>query len=169
MNAQVNSKEDHRQAVDHAERATAQFIAFQVDDREYAIDILAVREIRGWSPVTAVPNSPEEILGIVNLRGAIVPIVDLKACFGDGKTDIAKSNVVVIVRITQHVVGLVVDAVSDILSVNPSSIQPMPELQAGGAKLVPQIINFEDRLLGVLDLNRIIDLEHLDEVAATVQ
>ncbi len=56
MNAQVNSKEDHRQAVDHAERATAQFIAFQVDDREYAIDILAVREILGWSPVTVVTN-----------------------------------------------------------------------------------------------------------------
>ena len=169
MTTESYAKEDHREAVNNAERATAQFIAFQVDDREYGIDILSVREIRGWSPVTGVPNSPNEVLGIVNLRGAIVPIIDLKACFGDGTTDIAKSNVVVIVRIEHHVVGLVVDAVSDILSVNPSAIQPMPELQGSGAKLVPQIINYEGRLLGVLDLGRIMDLDKLEGVAATVQ
>jgi purine-binding chemotaxis protein CheW len=161
------STEDHRQAVDQAERATAQFIAFHVDEREYGVDILSVREICGWSPVTAVPNSSSEVLGIVNLRGAIVPVIDLKSCFGAGRTQVDKSSVVVIVRIGRQVVGLVVDGVSDILSVNPGEIQPMPDLHGGEANLVPRIINHEGRLLGILDLNQIVDIDELEVVAAT--
>ncbi len=137
-------------------------MAVGVGDRSYVIDIHSVREIRGWTNVTPIPDSPPAVIGIVNLRGAIVPIVDVRVCFGDAPTRADRSNVVVIVAIDEHLVGLLVDAVSDIITVAQSALQDMPTIDAsGGPRIVPEVINHEDRLLGVIDLARLVDAESL--------
>lgn len=141
---------------------TRQFVAVTTGDRAYVIDIYSVREIRGWTQVTPIPDSPPAILGIVNLRGAIVPIVDVHACFGDPPANIDKSNVVVIVSIHDTLVGLLVDSVSDIITVGPEAAHDMPMLdRTSETSIIPELINDEEKLLGVIDLERLIDGETL--------
>lgn len=105
-----------------------QFITFTLDSQEYGIDIMVVREIKGWSPTTSIPNSPAHVRGVMNLRGVIVPIFDLRARFGMGLTDPSKMHVVVIVSLHAKTVGLLVDAVSDIISIEPDAVRPVPDM-----------------------------------------
>lgn len=134
-----------------------QFIAFALGDREFGVDIMAVREIRGWSGTTPIPNSSPAVLGVVNLRGTIVPVIDLRVCFGIERTDLTRTNVVFIVRIGDRTFGLVVDAVSDILSVKETDIQPIREIEETSQEsAVSQIIVLEGRLVGVIDLAKLI-------------
>lgn len=104
-----------------------QFISFKVGPENYAIDILSVREIKGWTSTTVLPNQPEYVLGVLNLRGAIVPVFDLRCRFGQGLTETTRSHVVIIVRVSERTIGLLVDAVSDILTVNSNDIRPVPD------------------------------------------
>lgn len=99
-------------------------ISFEVDDRTYGVDIQAVREIRAWSGVTALPNAPDYVRGVMNLRGAVIPIVDLRARFGGGHTDAKATHVIVVVEIAGKWVGLLVDAVSDIVELAADAVQP---------------------------------------------
>lgn len=105
-----------------------QFISFRVDDQEFAIDIISVREIKGWTETTTLPNQQEYLLGVLNLRGTIVPIYDLRCRFGMGLTTATRSHVVIIVSVRERTIGLLVDAVSDILTVNSNDIRPVPEM-----------------------------------------
>ena len=105
-----------------------QFITFTLDDQEYGIDIMVVREIKGWSVTTSIPNAPSHVRGVMNLRGVIVPIFDLRARFGMGLTEPSKMHVVVIVSLKSKTVGLLVDAVSDIISIQPDAIRPVPDM-----------------------------------------
>lgn len=108
---------------------TRQFISFRVGESEYAIDILAVREIKGWTETTVLPNQPEFVLGVMNLRGAIVPVFDLRCRFGLGLTEATPIHVVIIVSVSDRIIGLLVDAVSDILTVDAGEIRPVPETE----------------------------------------
>jgi purine-binding chemotaxis protein CheW len=105
----------------------AQFITFAVEGDEYGIDINAVREIKAWTPTTSLPNADAFMRGVINLRGAIVPIYDLRALFGKGATAATVKHVVMIVAVEERTLGLLVDAVSDIISLDASAIQPPPE------------------------------------------
>ena len=141
---------------------TEQFITFKIGEREFGVDIMAVREIRGWSPATKIPNSPKAVLGVVNLRGAIIPILDLRACFGEDLTRASKAHVVIIVVIGSRVAGILVDAVSDILSVRTTDIQPIPEVDRQERNnMVSEVIVIEKRLVGVLSLERLISQSQL--------
>lgn len=95
-----------------------QFITFTIGEEEYGVDIMDVREIKGWTQATRLPNSPNYVRGVVNLRGIMVPVLDLRARFGMGRTEVTKTHVVVIVTVEKRVLGLLVDAVSDILSMS---------------------------------------------------
>ena len=108
---------------------TVQFISFRVGEQEFAIDIMAVREIKGWTDTTTLPNQEEYLLGVLNLRGTIVPIYDLRCRFGLGLTVATRSHVVIIVSVLDRTIGLLVDAVSDILTVNSNEIRPVPEME----------------------------------------
>ncbi len=105
-----------------------QFMTFALGAEEYGIDIMAVREIKGWTDTTMIPNAPSHVRGVINLRGIVVPIFDLRVRFGMGRTDATKMHVVIIVSIETRTVGLLVDAVSDIIAVNQDEIRPVPEM-----------------------------------------
>lgn len=105
-----------------------QFITCTLNDAEYGIDIMAVREIKGWTETTALPHAPRWIRGVINLRGIIVPILDLRARFGQGETAPTPMHVVVIIQTGARMAGLLVDAVSDIISISGGDIRPVPEM-----------------------------------------
>ena len=105
-----------------------QFITFTLGEAEYGIDIMVVREIKGWAHTTMIPNAPPHVRGVINLRGVIVPIFDLRTRFGIGVTVPTKMHVVIIVAAGTRTVGLLVDTVSDIISVDPKEIRDVPEM-----------------------------------------
>ena len=102
-----------------AETGSLQFITFTLGEEDYGVDIMVVREIKGWTETTAIPNAPRFIHGVINLRGIIVPIMDLRARFGMALTVPSRMHVVIIINTGARTIGLLVDAVSDIISVTP--------------------------------------------------
>jgi purine-binding chemotaxis protein CheW len=111
-----------------ADENSHQFMTFALGEEEYGIDIMAVREIKGWTDTTTIPNAPAHVRGVINLRGIVVPIFDLRVRFGMGRTEATKMHVVIIVSIETRTVGLLVDAVSDIIAVRHDEIRPVPEM-----------------------------------------
>lgn len=112
---------------------SSEYLSFVLGEEQYAVEILQVQEIRGWQPVTPIPNTPNYFCGVLNLRGAIIPIIDLRLRLGMPFLEHTKTTVVVVLKLKNEnkIVGLVVDAVSDTHQVNKSAIQPIPELGAG--------------------------------------
>lgn len=139
-----------------------QFISFRVGEEDYAIDIMTVREIKGWTDATTLPNQPEFILGVLNLRGTIVPVFDLRCRFGLGLTKATKSHVVIIVSVLDRTLGLLVDAVSDILTVNAEQIRDVPEMdRTVSADFLSGIIAVNDSMVVLLSLEALFGREAL--------
>jgi purine-binding chemotaxis protein CheW len=107
-----------------------QFISFAIGDDQYGVDIMAVREIKGWSEITHLPKQPDYMRGVLNLRGAMVPIIDLRCRFGQGMTEATPLHVVIVVQIGPRMVGLLADRVLDIISFEASQVQPVPRVSA---------------------------------------
>ncbi|MFM9844863.1 MAG: chemotaxis protein CheW [Dongiaceae bacterium] len=126
MNAQLASAE--QPAAVAAESARRQIVTFRVGAESYGIGIQSVREIRAWSPATALPEAPDFVRGVINLRGQMVPILDLRARFGQGETEATPTHVVIVVAVGARTVGVLVDAVSDIVSIADQDIKPVPEI-----------------------------------------
>lgn len=110
------------------EGAAAEYLAFTLGSEEYGIDILRVQEIRGYEPVTRIANAPEFIKGVVNLRGTIIPVVDMRIKFNLGTPTYDQFTVVIILNIAGRVVGMVVDSVSDVTTLTPDQVRPAPEI-----------------------------------------
>ncbi len=141
---------------------TVQFVSFKVDESEYGIDIMAVREIQGWVNVTTLPNTPEYVRGVLNLRGVIVPLFDLRCRFGNGLTDATALHVVIIVAVGERTMGLLVDAVSDILTINSEEILPVPEIESrGDQRFLDGLITVQDRMVALLEIDRLFDIDEL--------
>jgi purine-binding chemotaxis protein CheW len=111
-----------------ASDATHQYLTFALGQEEYGVEILKIREIKGFSPLTPLPNAPHYVKGVLNLRGTIVPIIDLRARFAMAAVECTKYTVIVVVQVGGQTVGFVVDAVSDVLTVSRDAIQPTPDL-----------------------------------------
>lgn len=111
-----------------ANTVTHQYIKFLATGQEFAADIMSVREIRGWTQATVVPHAPDYVLGNINLRGVVLPVVDLKARLGMGFTEPSPSHVIIVMESGPRLIGILVEAVLDILSVADTQIQPMPDL-----------------------------------------
>jgi purine-binding chemotaxis protein CheW len=134
-----------------------QYLSFVLGKEEYGIDILKVQEIRGYSAITAIPNTPAYIRGVINLRGAVVPIVDLRAKFGLAATEYDKFTVIIVVTIGTRVAGLVVDAVSDVLNVSRSDVEPTPEFGAAvDTSFITGMAKVADKLVLLLDIDRVV-------------
>ncbi len=147
-----------------AEVDSLQLIAFSIDEQTYSVEITTVREIRAWNGATPLPNTREFVRGVINLRGTIVPIFDLRARFGEGKTSPTKTHVVVVMSVDDKFVGILVDAVSDILTVKKSDVHPVPENNsASDNELLRGIITHDKRMVGLIDLHAIVDGAKLDE------
>lgn len=130
-----------------------EFLTFRLGAEEYGIDILKVQEIRGYEMVTTIANAPDFIKGVINLRGAIVPIVDLRIKFRLGRAEYDQFTVVIILNVASRIVGIVVDSVSDVLTLVPDQIRPAPEFGAAvDTRYVTGIGALEERMLILVDI-----------------
>jgi purine-binding chemotaxis protein CheW len=133
-----------------------EFIAFRVGEQDFCVDVMSVREIRGWTPATALPQSPSYMRGVINLRGAVLPIVDLAARLGFAMSEPSARHVIIVTQVDKNVVGLLVDAVSDILTVTDETIQQTPEIAAQATKaFVRGILAIENRMISLLELESV--------------
>jgi len=141
-----------------SDNLTRQFISFTVAGEEYGVDIMAIREIKGWSPATALPEAPNYVRGVIDLRGAIVPIIDVRARFHGGLTEVSPTHVILVVAIDDLMVGLLADAVVDIVTVAAGSIKPVPEVdQREQCAFLAGIVSVEGRMVILLDLPHLLD------------
>ncbi len=143
-----------------SEYSTRQFISFTIGDEEYGVDIMAIREIKGWTVTTDLPNTPPYMRGVINLRGAIVPILDLRARFAGQLTEANERHVIIVVAVGRRVAGILVDAVADIITVRTADIQPVPQLdEAAAAGFVTGLVTVDGRMVALLDLTRVFAFE----------
>ena len=119
-----------------AANGNTEFISFAIGNDQYGVDIMAVREIKEWSNVTHLPKQPDYVRGVLNLRGVIVPIIDLRCRFGQGVTETSPMHVFIIVQIGDNLVGLLADRVSDIVSADPGDIKPVPNVSRSAGELL---------------------------------
>jgi purine-binding chemotaxis protein CheW len=130
-----------------------ELIAFRIGDQEFCVNIMAVREIRGWTPVTAMPHAPPYMVGVINLRGAVLPIVDLSARLGMKNADATTRHVIIVTQVYRKFVGLLVDAVSDILTVTEDNIQPTPEISTDlQRQFARNVLAIENRMICLIEL-----------------
>jgi len=137
------------------EEAVQQFLTFNIGGEEYGVGLMSVREIKGWSKTTRLPNSPDFMKGVINLRGVVIPIFDLRKRFGMGDTEPTEKNAVIILAVGKRLIGLLVDAVSDILSANASDIRPAPHVESKiDANFVSGLIAIEEKMVVLLDVEK---------------
>ena len=133
-----------------------EFLAFTLGKEEYGIDILKVQEIRGYEAVTRIANAPEFVKGVVNLRGIIVPIVDMRIKFNLGEPTYDQFTVVIILNISGRVVGMVVDSVSDVITLSPEQIKPAPEMgTAFNTDYLIGLGTLDERMLILVDIDKL--------------
>jgi len=134
-----------------------EFLSFRLGAESYAIDILKVQEIRGWEQPTAIANSPPFIKGVINLRGVIVPILDLRVKFRLADAGYDDFTVVIILNVASRVVGAVVDSVSDVLALAQEAIRPTPEFSSAtfDTRYITGLATVEDELLILLDIEKL--------------
>ena len=137
-----------------------QYLTFRLAQEEYGVSILRVQEIKGYSAVTPIPNTPPHVRGVMNLRGAVMPVLDLRLRFGLPQAETTKFTVIVVVNVANKIVGLVVDAVNDVLDCEAQSIEPCPSLGAGvDTSFLTGMAKQGERLVALLDLERVFGVE----------
>jgi purine-binding chemotaxis protein CheW len=149
---------------------TRQMLTFVLGDETYGVDILRVQEIRGWSPVTRIPQSPQHVLGVLNLRGSIVPIVDLRMRLSFAKAEYNAVTVIIVLSVEsahgRRDVGVVVDAVSDVMDVKTSEMKPAPDLGTQvNTEYIQGLATIADRMVMLLDIDRLIAADIMDAAA----
>jgi purine-binding chemotaxis protein CheW len=134
-----------------------ELIAFRVGVQEFCVNIMAVCEIRGWTEATALPKAPRFLRGVINLRGAVLPIVDFAVRLGLPSTEPTARHVVIVAQINHQQVGLLVDAVSDILTINDDLIQPTPDIASDLVKaFVRGLLPIDGRMISLVSLDHVL-------------
>lgn len=150
-----------------------QYLTFTVGEEEYGVNIMSVREIKGWNETTRLPNTPGYMKGVINLRGVVIPIFDLRGRFAMGETNPDSKNVVIILAIEERLIGVLVDTVSDILEVESSKIRQAPKIENKiDAEFVDGLISVEDKMVVILNVEYLFDSDVLaqsEKTAASVQ
>ena len=147
---------------------SVQFLSFTLGEEEYGVDILRVQEIRSWEPVSRIPNVPSYEKGVVNLRGAIVPIIDLRERFGLGCSQYTSMTVIVVLQAhigdKTRVIGVVVDAVSDVIDVDKKNIQSAPNFGAKvSTEFISGLVSVNQRMVMLLDVDKLLKLDGVDD------
>lgn len=133
-----------------------ELLSFRVADQEYSVDIMSVREIRGWTRATSLPHAPDYVRGVINLRGSVLPVVDLATRLGIEAGDPNERSVIIVVDVGGRTVGLRVDAVSDILSIPLGDLQAPPDLVTEQAdSFIRALTIVEGRMIRVLEVGRV--------------
>jgi len=144
-----------------------EYLTFRLDQEEYGIDILKVQEIRGYEPPTRIANAPEFIKGVVNLRGTIVPIVDMRIKFNCAQADYNTFTVVIILNLRQRVVGIVVDSVSDVMELASGSVRAAPDIESAiDNSCILGLGSVGERMLILLDIEKLMSSVDMGLVAA---
>ena len=153
--------------------ATVQQLTFSLAGEEYGVDILTVREIRGWTRVTRIPQTPAYVLGVLNLRGAIVPVMDLRLRFGLERESYGDNTVMIVVAVAERLFGIVVDAVSDVVDIDMAAIRPVPDMGAVvDTRYLKGLATHVERMVMLLDVEKLMrpeDVETLDAALPAVQ
>lgn len=154
------------QTVLSAEGGTQEYLTFTLGKEEYAMDILKVQEIRGYDSVTHIANSPDFMKGVINLRGVIVPIIDMRIKFNLGNVVYDEFTVVIIINVLGRVIGMVVDGVSDVVTLPPEQIRPAPEFGSGiNAEYITGIGTVNEQMLILTDIERLIGSDDMQLMA----
>ena len=151
------------------QEGTNQYLTFILGGEEYAVDILKVREIRGWESVTNIPNTPDYVLGVINLRGTVVPIIDLRRRFALDKADFGSTTVVIVTKVEHNgkdrTVGMVVDAVSEVYNIDEKLISAAPDI--GGAisiDFIKGLATFDEKMLIILEIDELVNTGVLQDI-----
>jgi purine-binding chemotaxis protein CheW len=140
----------------------SQYLTFALGGEEYGVEILKVQEIRGYTSITPIPNTPPHIKGVMNLRGAIVPVVDLRRTLAMPATEYSPFSVIIVVTVGTRVMGLIVDAVSDVLDVARTDIHPTPDFGTRiDARFIQGMARVGDKLVVLLDIDRVLVAEEV--------
>ncbi len=135
--------------------ATLEIIAFQLHEQQFCVRTTTIREIRGWGPATAIPHAPPDVIGVMNLRGSVIPIIDLANKLGMRSTEPTPRSAIVVAEVHGMAMGLLVDRVSDILTIDESMLQPVPEVSVSlGSDFADDIIAQPDGMICFLNLER---------------
>lgn len=150
-----------------------QFLTFMLDGEEYGVDILRVQEIKGWDAVTTIPNTPDYIRGVMNLRGTIVPIIDMRIRFSMKHMEYGPTTVVIVLRVegkcNSRVMGIVVDGVSDVYNLKQTDIKPSPSFgSAVDTEFVKGITTVGEKLVVILDIDYMLNSAELDTLDSSM-
>jgi len=163
--------ESVQEQINQQSDADNQILSFLLGDEQYGVDILRVQEIKGWQRTTEIPNSPDYVMGVINLRGAVVPVIDLRVRFGLDKITYDESTVVIILRAAdeqtgiQKIIGIVVDGVSDVHTIDLNTLQISPEISGNiHTEYVRGLATFEDKMVIVLHIDQLVSNGILKEI-----
>jgi purine-binding chemotaxis protein CheW len=133
-----------------------QVVSFKIGQEHYGIDIQLVREIRAWQVATPLPNTPPFVRGVINLRGTIVPVLDLRARFGQGTTAPSTAHVIIVVAVGSRIVGILVDAVSDIVTLPKGDIKPVPVMEDSAADdCLDGLVTVHEQMIALVSIERV--------------
>ncbi len=147
-----------------------QYLTFMLSGEEYGVDILRIQEIKGWDRITHIPNTPAYMLGVINLRGAIVPVVDLRRRFEMTTKEFGPTTVVIVLKVLgedrERIMGVVVDAVSDVYDIPESTLKPAPPASAAGSIMesVRSLATVEEKMVILLDVDHLLNTDELSEL-----
>lgn len=145
----------------HSADGGAQYLTFMLAGEEYGVEILGVQEIKGWDRSTEIPNTPDYVLGVINLRGAVIPVIDLRRRFGMETREFTKLTVVIVVRVDtddgEKTVGLVVDAVSDVYNIDASDVKPAPDFGTSvDTRFMKGLASVDEKMIILLEVKHIV-------------
>jgi purine-binding chemotaxis protein CheW len=130
-----------------------QLITFELGGQVLGVDVMAIREIRAWSAATPLPGTPAHVCGVVNLRGLVLPVIDLRMLLGWGMTEPSPRHVIIVVELGEQMQGMIVDAVNDIVAIDRNAMQPPPEFaDHAGRRVIEGIVTVEERMVMVMAL-----------------
>ena len=153
---------EQKKDADSQNSTTHEYLTFILGDEHYGLDIMKVREIRGYEPVTKIANAPPFIKGVLNLRGDIVPIVDLRLKFAVGEASYNEFTIVIMLHINDRIVGIVVDAVSDVINMKASEIKPPPEFGvAFDSQYLYGLAPVNEQMIILLNIEKLISSQEL--------
>jgi purine-binding chemotaxis protein CheW len=161
-------QDNWRPAADGAAGSSrVEFISFSIGEEQYGVDIMAVREIKGWTEITHLPKQPDYVRGVLNLRGVMVPIIDLRCRFGQGTTEATAYHVVIVVQVEQRLVGLLADRVLDILAFDAGQVQPVPHVaRSSRVDFLSGLVTVDGTMIALVDLNNLLGEQSSDVAVA---
>jgi purine-binding chemotaxis protein CheW len=162
----LNFRDDAAERAAAAAQNSLQLIAFSIGEQTYGVEITTVREIRAWNGATPLPNTREYVRGVINLRGTIVPIVDMRIRNGAAQVTYGETTVVIILELSTHMIGIVVDGVSDVLHIDAANLRPVPEMHSFDARHMTGLATHEGRMLMVVDVEALFALDRPTAKAA---